>query len=130
MSKPLPISVFDRKSNRLFDEFMEDSTSTYESRPRRSAIQWITSSPTVDWLVAAYQNTRFSARKIEPFVRRHHIDVSELAVSNIYGRKAGGGGAPFTAAIMICLLILADMFLWRMQAGPDGDLQPAITRKP
>src|SRR5437764_5416233 len=78
MSKPLPLPVFDRRSNELFQEFMDDSTSTYESKPHRSIVQWITSSPTVDWVIAAYQNTKFSARKIEPFVRKHNIDMSEF----------------------------------------------------
>src|SRR3954465_4118324 len=78
MSKPRRLPVFDRKSNKLFDEFMDDSPATYESKPHRSLVQWITSSPTVDWFIAAYQNTRFSARKIEPFVRKHNIDMSEF----------------------------------------------------
>jgi phosphatidylserine decarboxylase len=78
MSKPLPLTVYDRKNTKLFQEFMDDSASTYESMPHRSAIQWITSSPTVDWLVAAYQDTRLSARKIEPFIRKHNIDMSEF----------------------------------------------------
>jgi phosphatidylserine decarboxylase len=78
MSKPLALTVYDRRNARLFQEFMDDSTSTYESKPRRSMIQWITSSPTVDWLIAAYQDTRFSARKIEPFIRKHKIDMSEF----------------------------------------------------
>ena len=78
MSKPRRLPVFDRKSNKLFDEFMDDSPATYESKPHRSVMQWITSSPTVDWFIAAYQNTRFSARKIEPFVRKHNIDMSEF----------------------------------------------------
>jgi phosphatidylserine decarboxylase len=78
MSKPLPLPVFDRRSGKPFNEFMDDSTSTYESRPHRSVIQWITSSPSVDRLIAAYQNTRLSARKIEPFVRKYKIDMSEF----------------------------------------------------
>jgi phosphatidylserine decarboxylase len=78
MSKPLSLPVFDRRSNKLFEEFMDDSTSTYESRPHRSIVQWITSSPTVDSVIAAYQNTKFSARKIEPFIRKHKIDMSEF----------------------------------------------------
>ena len=78
MSKPLLLPVFDRRANKLFQKFMDDSTSTYESKPHRSIVQWITSSPTVDWVIAAYQNTKFSARKIEPFVRKHHIDMSEF----------------------------------------------------
>src|SRR3978361_569215 len=78
MSNPLPLPVFDRRSNKLFHEFMDDSSATYESTPHRSVVQWITSSPTVDWLIAAYQDTRFSARKIEPFIRKHNIDMSEF----------------------------------------------------
>src|SRR4051812_24097796 len=78
MSTPLPLKVFDRKANRLFEEFMDDSPATYESKPHRSLMQWISASPTIDWLVAAYQDTRLSARKIEPFIRKHHIDMSEF----------------------------------------------------
>jgi phosphatidylserine decarboxylase len=78
MSTPLPLPVFDRRSNKLFQEFMDDSPSTYESKPHRSITQWIQSSPTVDWVIAAYQNTGFSARKIEPFIRKHNIDMSEF----------------------------------------------------
>ncbi|MBV9456963.1 MAG: phosphatidylserine decarboxylase, partial [Bradyrhizobium sp.] len=78
MSKPLPLTVYDRQNAKLFQEFMDESTSTYESTPRRSLIQWITSSPTVDWLIAAYQDSRLSARKIEPFIRKHNIDMSEF----------------------------------------------------
>jgi phosphatidylserine decarboxylase len=78
MSKPLPLPVYDRRNAKLFHEFMDDSPSTYESRPHRSLVQWITSSPTIDWLIAAYQNTSFSARKIDTFVRKHDIDMSEF----------------------------------------------------
>jgi phosphatidylserine decarboxylase len=78
MSKPLPLPVYDRRNARLFQEFMDDSPSTYESRPHHSLVQWITSSPTIDWLIAAYQNTSFSARKIDTFVRKHNIDMSEF----------------------------------------------------
>lgn len=78
MSTPIPLEIFDRKLKRVVHEYMEDSLSTYESKPRRSLVQWITSSPTFDWIVAAYQNTRASARKIEPFVHRHKIDMSEF----------------------------------------------------
>jgi phosphatidylserine decarboxylase len=76
MSKPLPVRVFDRKSGTVFKEFMDDSPETYESHPRRSLYQRLESHPLYDWMVAAYQNTRMSARKIEPFVRRHNIDMS------------------------------------------------------
>jgi phosphatidylserine decarboxylase len=78
VSDPKPLPVFDRRSNAVFEEFMDDSTSTYESKPHRSLVQWITSSPTVDSLIAGYQNTGMSARKIEPFIRKHKIDMSEF----------------------------------------------------
>ena len=41
-------------------QFTPAATVWNESRPHRSVVQWIMSSPTIDWLVAAYQNTRFS----------------------------------------------------------------------
>jgi phosphatidylserine decarboxylase len=78
VSKPMPLPVFDRRTGHVVQEFMEDSPATYESRPHRSLMQWLGSSPTWDWLVAAYQNTSFSARKIEPFIRKHHIDMTEF----------------------------------------------------
>ena len=56
---------------------MDDHPATYDSRPRRSPTQWLKSQPLYDWLLAAYQNTRYSARNIEPFIRQHHIDISE-----------------------------------------------------
>ncbi|HEU0145275.1 MAG TPA: phosphatidylserine decarboxylase, partial [Bradyrhizobium sp.] len=78
VSKPLPTPVFDRRTGGLIQEFMDDSPATYESRPHRSFMQWMGSSPTWDWLVSAYQNTSFSASKIKPFVRKHGIDMSEF----------------------------------------------------
>ena len=78
MSRPLPLLVWDRQAGRLFEEFMDDHPSTYESRPYRSINQWLESEPLYDWLLAAYQNTQRSARQIEPFIRKHHIDMSEF----------------------------------------------------
>jgi phosphatidylserine decarboxylase len=77
-SKPLPLPVWDRKAGRLVEEFMDDAPSTYESRPRRSLNQWLESHPLYDWLLAAYQNSRFSAKNIAPFIRKHAIDMSEF----------------------------------------------------
>jgi phosphatidylserine decarboxylase len=57
---------------------MDDFPSTYESRPRYSLLQWLQSEPIYDWLIAAYQDTKLSARRIEPFIRKHHIDMSEF----------------------------------------------------
>lgn len=78
MSRPLPLPVRDRSTGRVFQEFMDDSPATYESEPRRSLAQQLQSHPAVDWLIAAYQDTRFSARKIGPFIRKHQIDMEEF----------------------------------------------------
>jgi phosphatidylserine decarboxylase len=78
MGKPLPLPVWDRKAARLVQEFMDDHPSTYESKPRRSLQQWLESEPLYDWLLAAYQNTRRSARQIEPFIKTHGIDMNEF----------------------------------------------------
>jgi phosphatidylserine decarboxylase len=78
MSKPTPLTVFDRYRNQSFQEFMDDSPATYESHPSRARDQWLEAHPLYDWLVALWQNTPWSARKIEPFVRKHGIDMSEF----------------------------------------------------
>jgi hypothetical protein len=52
-----------------------------------------TPQPLYDRLYAAYQDTRWSAREIEPFIRKYHIDMSEfepvckLTSSERLGRK-------------------------------------------
>lgn len=78
MAKPLPLPVWDRRAGRLTEEFMDDHPSTYESEPRRSLNQWLESEPLYDWLLAAYQNTRRSARQIEPFIKKHGIDMRDF----------------------------------------------------
>jgi phosphatidylserine decarboxylase len=76
--QPLPLPVWDRRNGILTNEFMKDHPATYDSHPRRSLAQWLESEPLYDWLLAAYQSTRWSARQIEPFIRRHHIDMREF----------------------------------------------------
>jgi phosphatidylserine decarboxylase len=78
MAQPEPLPVWDRREGRLFQEFMDDHKSTYESKPRRAITQWIQSQPIYDWAYAALQHTRRSTRQIEPFVRKYHIDMSEF----------------------------------------------------
>jgi phosphatidylserine decarboxylase len=78
MSNPKPLPLWDRKTQTLTQEFMADSPATYESHPRRSLTNWFQSHPAYDWLVAAYQDTRLSARKIKPFIEKHNIDMSEF----------------------------------------------------
>jgi phosphatidylserine decarboxylase len=82
MAKPLPLPLWDRKSGKLVSEFMDDQPSTYESEPRRSLNQLLESHPLYDWFLAAWQNSRMSARKIGPFVRKHHIDMAEFEPVN------------------------------------------------
>jgi phosphatidylserine decarboxylase len=80
---------------------MDDSSATYESRPHRSLVQWVSASPTIDWLVALYQNTGLSARKIEPFIRKHNIDMSEFepgpfdSYASFFERRFLPGKRPF-----------------------------------
>lgn len=52
----------------MFEEFLVDSAATYESKPHRFLTQWGQSQPVLDWLIAAYQDTSFSVRKIGPFI--------------------------------------------------------------
>jgi len=77
-AKPLPLPVWDRKAQKQVGEFMDDSPSTYESEPRRSLNQILESHPIYDWIIAAYQDSRLSKRKIAPFIQKHHIDMSEF----------------------------------------------------
>ena len=78
MAKPIPLPVWDRKAGKLVEEWMDDSKATYESRPHHSITQWLESQPIYDWLLAAYQHSGPSARKIEPFIRNYQIDMSEF----------------------------------------------------
>jgi phosphatidylserine decarboxylase len=78
MSTPTPLTVFDRRRGVTFEEFMDDSPATYESHPSEARDQWLEAQPLYDWLIAVWQGTPWSARKIEPFVRKHRIDMSEF----------------------------------------------------
>ena len=104
MSKPLPLPVWDRTAGKLIEEFMDDHPSTYESKPRRSLTQWLESEPFYDWLLAAYQNTRRSARQIAPFIKKHGIDMSEFkpviyaSFADFFDREFQPGARPFVTA--------------------------------
>jgi phosphatidylserine decarboxylase len=101
MATPLPLPVWDRKAGKLVQEFMDDHPSTYETKPRRSLNQWLESEPLYDWLLAAYQNTRRSARQIEPFIKKHGIDMSEFkpviyrCFADFFDREFRSGVRPF-----------------------------------
>jgi len=73
-----PVPVFDRRAGKQFDEFMEDAPQTYETRPRRSLRQWLEAQPLYDRLIALYQQSRYSVKNIEPFIKKHGIDMSEF----------------------------------------------------
>jgi phosphatidylserine decarboxylase len=78
MAKPLPLPVWDRQGGKLVTEWMDDHQATYESEPQHSVRQWVKSQPLFDWIYAAYENTRWSVREIEPFVRKYRIDMNEF----------------------------------------------------
>jgi phosphatidylserine decarboxylase len=103
VANPLPLPVWDRQAGKLIEEFMDDHPSTYESRPRRSLTQWLESEPLYDWFLAAYQNTRRSARQIEPFIRKHNIDMSDFkpviyrSFAEFFDREFRPGARAFVA---------------------------------
>ncbi len=78
MAKPLPLPVWDRQRGKLVEEWMDDHKLHYESEPQRSVTQWIKSQPFYDRLYAIYENSRWSTRKIEPFIRKFHINMAEF----------------------------------------------------
>src|SRR5258705_12101381 len=82
MGRPIPLPIWDRRTGRRVEEWMEDHAPTCESEPRRSMMQLLESQPLYDRFVAAYQNTSWSARKIEPFIRKNHIDMDEFESVN------------------------------------------------
>jgi hypothetical protein len=75
-ARPLPLPLWDRKAGKLVDEFIDDAANTYESEPRRSLNPWLESHPLYDWILAAYQNSRLSRRKIAPLIRKHRINTN------------------------------------------------------
>ena len=83
---------------------MDDHQATYESQPGRSITQWIKSQPLYDWLDAAYRNTRWSAREIEPFIRKYNIDMSEFepvkyrSFAEFFDRRFRPGARKFPSA--------------------------------
>jgi phosphatidylserine decarboxylase len=101
--QPLPLPVWDRHAGVLTREFMNDHPATYDSVPRRSFTQWLESEPLYDWLLAVYQNTRWSARQIEPFIREHQIDMRPFkrgeyrSFAEFFDREFLPGERPFPA---------------------------------
>jgi hypothetical protein len=48
MARPEPLPVWDRKSQALLQEYLDDHPSTYETRPQRSLTAWLESQPLSD----------------------------------------------------------------------------------
>jgi len=78
MAKPLPLPVWDRERGKLLEEWMDDHQPHYESEPQLSVTQWVKSQPFYDRLYALYENSRWSTREIEPFIRKYRIDMAEF----------------------------------------------------
>jgi hypothetical protein len=99
-AKPLP--VFDRRTGRLFEEFMKDALQTYETRPRRSLRQWLEAQPLYDRLIALYQESPRSRKNIQPFIEPHAIDMSEFkpvayrSYAEFFDREFLRDARPFT----------------------------------
>jgi hypothetical protein len=45
MSKPVPLTIRDRRTGEIFAEWLDDAPSAYETRPLRSLGQWLESQP-------------------------------------------------------------------------------------
>jgi phosphatidylserine decarboxylase len=67
-------------------------------------MNWLESGPLYDWFVAINQNTRRSAAKIEPFIRKYQIDMSEFepgpfrSYAEFFDRTFKDGKRPFPPA--------------------------------
>ena len=104
MAKPLPLPVWDRQRRKLVEEWMDDHQPHYESEPQRSLTQWIKSQPLYDRLYALYENSRWSTREIEPFIRKYHINMAEFeqvryrSFAEFFDRRFRSGVRKFPSA--------------------------------
>jgi phosphatidylserine decarboxylase len=104
MAQPKPLPVWDRPQGKLIKEWMEDSKGTYETKPRRSPMAWLQATRPVDWAYSAFQNSRMSKGKIEPFIKKHKIDMSEFepviyrSYSEFFTRRFRDGMRKFPTA--------------------------------
>jgi phosphatidylserine decarboxylase len=78
MGKPEPLPLWDRETQTFVEEFSDDLASTYETKPKRSVVGWLESQPMYDWAVSALQRSRWTVKNIEPFIKKHKIDMTEF----------------------------------------------------
>lgn len=103
LSKSLPLRAWDRHADRPVTEWMKDSPQTYVIYPRGSFRNWLESLALYDWMLAAYENSRWSAREIQPFIEEHDIDMSEFepvrypSFAAFFERRFRPGARVFTA---------------------------------
>lgn len=127
-SQAASLPVWDRRAGKLFQEFMTDAPQTYETRPRHSLRQLLESHPIYDWMIAVYQNSAWSRKKIAPFIHEHHIDMTEFKpvtyrnFAEFFDREFLPDVRPFTTkSDELAAFAEARYFGWeRLQ--PDQDL--------
>jgi phosphatidylserine decarboxylase len=118
MARPSSLPVWDRQRQRLFEEFSDDLKSTYETRPRRSPIAWLEAQPWYDWIVSAVQNSSLTARKVQPFIEKHKIDMSEFepviyrSYAQFFTRKFRTGARTFAQGRQMAAFAEARYFGW------------------
>jgi phosphatidylserine decarboxylase len=118
MARPSPLPVWDRQRQKLFEEFSDDLKSTYETRPRRSPTAWLEAQPWYDWIVSAVQNSSWSARKVQPFIEKHKIDMSEFepviyrSYAQFFTRKFRSGARTFAKAPQMAAFAEARYLGW------------------
>jgi phosphatidylserine decarboxylase len=78
MTNPEPLPIWDRENRKLVNEYLDDHASTYDTTPRRSLTAWLQSQPIVDRLISSLQHSHRSVKNIEPFIKKHNIDMSEF----------------------------------------------------
>ncbi|MEO7520335.1 MAG: phosphatidylserine decarboxylase, partial [Gemmatimonas sp.] len=100
-----PITYWNRHTRRLEQELVYGESAlrwTYETRPGRALGERLLSRPWVSSLYGSLQDTRWSARKIAPFVTQFDIPMHEYedrefeSFNAFFIRRFKPGARPFT----------------------------------
>ncbi|WP_461222003.1 phosphatidylserine decarboxylase [Methylobacterium sp. CM6247] len=92
---PKSLKLWDRDKGRSVEEWLPDHQATYETRPRRSPLQWLQSTPLYDRFYALYQDAPWTAirneRQVnilesENFGRLGFVEFGALTVGRIVQR--------------------------------------------